>query len=387
MRSAFTITGVELRRFMRDRSNIFFIFIFPLLLVFFLGLQFGEGSAQSRVAVSGPETALQEAVVNGLEAEDVDVSRTDEEALREQLARGRTEVGLLVPGSAANAFEAGEDVELEVLTGPQAGAQAGVQNVASVLQQVSSEEGQVAALTAEGANEDDARAALADAEATVEPPSVQVVDVSAIAQEFSGIGQFDVGAAQQLLLFVFLISLAGSATLIQSRRYGIVGRTLAAPISTAQVIGGQALGRFTIALFQGAYIMLGTTLLFGVDWGNIGLSVLVLALFSVVAAAAAMVIGSVMDNDNAASGVGVGVGLVFAGLGGAMLPLELFPDSLLTVSKFTPHAWAYEAFAGVQRHDAGLIDILPQLGVLAAMAAVLLALGAWTLRRSLARAI
>src|SRR5690625_4007115 len=305
MRSAFTITGVELRRFMRDRSNIFFMLIFPLLLIFFFGLQFGEGSTQSRVAVSGPETALQQAVLDGLEAEDVTVSRTDEDVLREQLARGRTNVGLVVPESAANAFEAGEDVELEVLTGPQAGAQAGVQNVASVLQRLSSEEGQVAALTAAGVNEDLARAALADAEATVEPPSVQVVDVSAIAQEFSGIGQFDVGAAQQLLLFVFLISLAGSATLIQSRRYGIVGRTLAAPISTAQVIGGQALGRFTIALFQGAYIMLGTTLLFGVDWGNIGLSVLVLALFSVVAAAAAMVIGSELGRAWCRGGGGV----------------------------------------------------------------------------------
>ena len=33
MRTALAIAGVELRRFLRDRSNIFFVFIFPLLLV------------------------------------------------------------------------------------------------------------------------------------------------------------------------------------------------------------------------------------------------------------------------------------------------------------------------------------------------------------------
>src|SRR5660398_238413 len=43
-----------------------------------------------------------------------------------------------------------------------------------------------------------------------------------------------------------------------------------------------------------------------------------------------------------------------------------------TIAHITPHAWAYDAFAKIQRHDAGLVDILPQLGVLAAMAAVLL---------------
>jgi ABC-2 type transport system permease protein len=70
-----------------------------------------------------------------------------------------------------------------------------------------------------------------------------------------------------------------------------------------------------------------------------------------------------------------------------MLPLELFPDTLQTVAHVTPHAWAYEAFGEIQRHDAGLGDIVPQLAVLAAMAAALLALGTWALRRSMARAL
>ena len=70
-----------------------------------------------------------------------------------------------------------------------------------------------------------------------------------------------------------------------------------------------------------------------------------------------------------------------------MTPLEFFPDTMRTVADITPHAWAYEAFAEIQRRGAGLSDVLPQLGVLAAMAVALVLLGAWALRRSLSRAM
>ena len=76
-----------------------------------------------------------------------------------------------------------------------------------------------------------------------------------------------------------------------------------------------------------------------------------------------------------------------AALGGAMYPLELFPDTMRTISRFTPHAWAYEALADIQRRGAGLADVLPELGVLAAIGVLLVVLGGWSLRRSLARSV
>ena len=387
MTAALAIGAVELRRFFRDRSNIFFVFVFPLLMVLVLGLQFGENSTQGRVAVAGSDSALRTAVVNELEADDVAVTFDEADDVREQLARGRKDVGLFISGEAAEAFDAGENVSIELVTAGQARSQAAMQQVRTAVQAVGTEQSQLAALTGAGIDESTALDALARARDTVQPPVVEVLDTDELAQEFSGVGQFEVGAVQQTLLFVFLISLAGSATLIQARREGVIARTLSAPVSSRHVIVGQTIGRFVIAALQGVYIMLGTSLLFGVAWGNVLLAGLILSLFCLVAAAAAMVVGSVMDNDSAASGVGIGAGLVLAGLGGSMLPLELFPDSLRTVADFTPHAWGYEAFAEIQRHDSGLVDILPALGVLAGMAAVLLLLGSWLLRRSLGRAL
>lgn len=386
MRTALAITSVELRRFLKDRSNIFFVFVFPLLLVLFIGAQFGGGGGGS-VAVSGADSTLRDDLVAALGADDVAVRTVPAAEGRELVARGRADVAVVVTEAAAAGYDDGGEVAVELVLGNQAQSQATAQAVQSALDALALERGQATALTQAGLDPADAGAALQAADAVVQPARLEITNVSEIAQEFAGLGQFDYGAAAQVLLFVFLISLAGSTTLIQSRRLGVTRRTLAAPVTTGQTVVGQALGRLAIATTQGAYIMAASTLLFGVDWGNLALAFLVVLVFGLVAAGAAMVLGSVIDNDAAAGGVGVGLGLVLGALGGAMYPIELFPDSLRTVAHVTPHAWAAEALAEVQRHGAGLADILPELGVLLGFAAVLLLLGAWLLRRSVARAI
>lgn len=380
-----TIAGVELRRFLRDRSNIFFVFIFPLLLVLVIGAQFGGDGDDGRVAVAGSRSALRTALVAELEQAGVAVTSAGADAVRAQVARGRFDAGVFLTGAAAAAYDAGDDLDIEVITSSQQGAQAATERVRTAAAGIVLERGQVAALTDEGIGRAQAVAALTATSASLSPPRLAVVDADEVAREFEGLGQFDQGATAEMLLFVFLASLAGSATLIQARRLGVMRRTLAAPVSAGEAIAGQAMGRFAIAGFQGAYIMVATMVLFGVSWGNVWLALVVLAAFSTVAAGAAMLIGSLVDNDGAASSAGVGIGLVMAALGGCMLPLELFSDTLQTVAHVTPHAWAYEALAEVQRHQAGFADIVPQLAVLAAMAAALLLLGTWALRRSLAR--
>lgn len=175
--------------------------------------------------------------------------------------------------------------------------------------------------------------------------------------------------------------------MIQARRLGVVRRMLSTPMTSRQLILGSTLGRWGLGFFQGAYIMAASTLLFGVQWGNLALALLVLAVFALVAAGAAMLLGTLVENEGPAVGIAVGGGLVLAALGGSMFPLELFPETMRRVANAVPHAWANEALADLQRRDGGLVDIAPELGVLAAMAVVLVALGAWSLRRSLARAM
>lgn len=386
MRVVRAIAGVELRRFLRDRSNIFFVFVFPLLLVGVIGSQFGAEASQGRIVTAGPDGALRERLERSLRDGDVVVRRASPAEARLDLARGRTDVGLFFDDAAARAFAGGKELRIEVVVGTRPDAPATLQRVRAAVDRVGREPARSNALVDAGADPATAAELLEAARDDVRAPELREVE-DELSREFAGVTGFQVGAVGQTLLFVFLSSLAGSATLIQARRLGVMRRTLAAPVSTRQAVAGEALGRLAIAVFQGAYIIVATSLLFGVEWGTLWVAFVILAVFSLVAAGAAMLIGSLLDDDAAASGIGVGVGLVTAALGGCMLPIELFPDALEKVALVTPHAWAHSALSDVQRHGAGLIDVLPQLGVLAAMALGVLAVGSVALRRSLQRAI
>lgn len=386
MRPVVAIAVVELRRFLRDRSNIFFVFLFPLVLIVLLGAQFGGEGPTGRVALVGPTTALSSQLADELRAENIAVGFDDADSVRDDLARGRTGVGLFLDAEDQAAFESGRAVDLDVVVSSQATARALLERVRTAVRRVASARAPSAALTGAGLSADQADRALGQVGAA-DPTRVEVTDVNRLSQELSGLGQLDLGASSQLLLFVFLSSLTGASTLILSRRQGVLRRTLVAPVSTGQALTGQALGRFGLAMVQGLYLVAGTALLFDVNWGSWPATLSILTAFAAVAAAAAMIIGSVMDNDGAAVGLGVGTGLVLAALGGCMVPLELFPPTMRTIAHLTPHAWAYDAFAEIQRHGGGFLSVLPQLGVLTTMAVLLLALGTWLLRRSLARAL
>jgi ABC-2 type transport system permease protein len=95
--------------------------------------------------------------------------------------------------------------------------------------------------------------------------------------------------------------------------------------------------------------------------------------------------GATFANAQQAGGFGVMAGLGVAALGGSMLPLELFSPTMQRIAHLTPHAWVLDGFAELVRRGGTVTDILPELGVLGAYAAVLLGLAAWRLRVAITR--
>ena len=67
-----------------------------------------------------------------------------------------------------------------------------------------------------------------------------------------------------------------------------------------------------------------------------------------------------------------------------MVPPEIFPPVMQTISWFTPHRWTLDGFRELIA-GGSIVDVLPQLGVLAAFAVVLLGLATWRLRAALSR--
>ena len=382
--SALVIARTELLRLLRDRSNLFFVFIFPLLLVVLIGSAFGGGMDQ-RLGVVAPDQAseLVEAL-DGLDGVAVVVVDTEEE-LTDRVARGGLVAGVLVPAELA-VGDAAEGVEVAFVArgdgsgqGLRALVDAVVTERAAVL-----DAARIASQVDDGPSTQHLEVAR-ELQATLPGVEVRAEEVGGdeLAREFAGLGQFDLGASSQLFLFTFLTSLAAAGALIQSRQLGVARRMLATPTSTSAVLVGFGAGRLVIAVTQAAYIVLATVLLFQVDWGAPLPTTVVVLAFCLVAGGAGMLVGAALRNDSQAAGVGLGVALGMAALGGSMVPLEVFPEGLRLVAHVTPHAWANGAMAEIVRRDGDLASVAGHVGVLLGYAAVLYGLAVWRLRRTL----
>ena len=374
------IAIANLQRLFRDRSNIFFVFIFPIGIILLIGAQFGGGGASTVWAVSAGEGELWSALIERLEdtpGAAVDVHST-EEAMFAEVERGRVSAGIAIPADFDAAIAAGENPVVGLVVRPNQGA-----TLSPILQAALREVTATVRVSRVVAAEAEIEVDRAVAAVTpVEVPGVEITSRSVGESLFPpGTGQFAVGAAQQLVLFVFLTVLAGSAALIQSRQLGVTRRMLSTPTSPNTIVAGEGTGRVATGLVQGLYIVGVTLVVFGVRWGNLlGVSVLLLV-FSAVAAGAAMLLGTVFRNDQQAGGLSVLLGLGLAALGGCMLPMELFSPTMRQVAHATPHAWAIDGFSDLVYRGGTLVDVLPEVGVLAVYAAVLLTLASWRLRR------
>jgi len=378
---------VNLRRMFRVRANIFFVFVFPMVLILVLGATFG-GSSTPRLGVvdtgSGP---LGAALLRQLEQTPhlKVVTVSDAAALLTQVGRGNLAAGVVIPPGYDAAARSGRGATVRYLAQENQSSQQLGQTVRGAVARQAALLG--AALFAAGQHAvPDFSAGLAEA-TRISPavPSVSVTQTTAGTTVFSRtLGQFDEGAWTELVLFLFLTALTGSVAIIETRRLGLSRRMLATPTAPITVIAGETVGRVLISCVQALVIILGSALLFGVSWGAPAGVVAVVILFALVGAGAGIFVGTLFRNEQQASAISLLLGLGLGALGGCMVPLEVFSPVLRRVAHITPQAWANDAFAKLVGHGASIAGILPQLGVLAAYAAALLALAAWRLRRVMA---
>lgn len=377
------IAATNLRRFLRDRSNAFFVFVLPLGIVLLIGAQFGAGF-EPRVGVLSADGKVAESVIRSFESSDeiIVVNYRTEDDLLLAVERGTISAGVVIPPDIERSGVDSAPMEVGFIArsdglGPQLRAV-----VAEAVAVASEPLDATRFVIGQGATEDEARSAVSAAEGEIAEINVEV-RTAGDSLFPTDVGQFDIGASSQLVLFMFLTGLTGSAAVIQTRNLGMASRMAGTPTSVGSIVAGEALGRFVIVLVQGLYIMTATTLAFRVDWGDPLGAAAVLVVFAMVGAGAALLFGSLFSNDQQAGSVGVVAGIGLAAVGGSMLPLEFYGDGLRMVSRLTPHAWANDAFAELVRRDGTIADVLPQLGALACFAAVFLVLASWRMRQVL----
>jgi ABC-2 type transport system permease protein len=377
----------SVRRMLRERSNIFFVFIFPIAIILLIGLQFG-GDFDPVVGIyQADEGEISQSIVSELEGTEGLATRTyeSEDDLFGGVERGQIQAGLSLPAGMDDLATSGEQLEFGFVArpdgaGPQLQSLVGAV-VADVMRPVGAAQ---FAVSQTGSSFDQSLAVAGELTGVVQGPTVETraVGESLFPEDM---GQFELGAPSMAVMFIFLTALAGSGALILSRQLGISQRMLSTPTSVGTVVVGESVGRWGTAMVQGLYIMVFSALIFSVGWGDPIGAFFVLVIFAAVGAGAGVLMGATFSNDEQAGGVGVMLSIGLAALGGCMFPLELFSDAMQKVAHITPHAWAVDAFSELIRHDGTIVNIFPELGVLAGYAVVLFGVASWRLRVVLTR--
>ena len=384
------IARVNLVRFFRNRSVVFSVFLLPMLIVLLLGAMQGGAAIPKLGFVAVAEDTFTNELLSSLR--DVEgfevVEISDEDQAVRQVERGGLRAAIIVPAGYESTLRSGGDVQIHLV----ARAEQEMQGIGGVIEAAVTRQATLfrTARFAEqkGAGTFDEALAVAEAAQLALPPVHVVTTMAGEPFALAGLGQFDIYAQGMLVLFMFITTLGGAASVVQSRQLGVSRRMYSTPTPVRTMLAGEALSRFTIAIVQGVFIFVGTWLIFGVDWGSpIGSTLTILA-FGLVSTSAAMLLGAVASNEQQAGGISTALGLGLAALGGCMFPLAVFKflsDTVYRVAHVTPHAWALEAFEALVVDRAGVVDIAPFLLVLVGYAAVLGLLATWRLRKVLVR--
>jgi ABC-2 type transport system permease protein len=380
------IGRVNLVRQVRDRTDLFFVFVLPTIIIVALGLQFG-GSATARLGVVAPAgdaaaDALVEELATGTSR--FEIRRVADEAeLTRQVERGLVEAGIVLPDGFASALQESGSVEV-VYLGTTDALTAGLRApIDAALARLGAVTTATRIAVAEGLGAWDA--ALTEAETGYETVPGVEVSVTRVgeASMFAGFNQFTFGASTQLVLFMFLTSMTAAGRLVFTKQIGVSRRMVSTPTSAWAIVTGEALGRYLVAMLQAAYIVLVTAVAFNVTWGDPLASATIIALFGLVAAGAAMLVGALSRNADQASSLGVFVGLALGALGGCMIPWQLMPEAMQSIARLIPHSWALLGLQELIRGGGGISTVVPNLLVLAVYGVVLMGVAGWRFRKAI----
>lgn len=187
-------------------------------------------------------------------------------------------------------------------------------------------------------------------------------------------------AAGMAVMFLLFNATIGAKSIIQERSTETLARLMMSPTSNGSILMGKFFGTLLFALIQMIIFYTATTLFFDVDWGGNVLQVMAVGMaYAVAVSGLSMILAAIVSEEKTTdliSGVGI---QIFAILGGSMLPIYLFPDTLQMVANITPNKWALTSFLEIMSGTTWINLFLP-ITVLLLMGLVSLTIGTWRLK-------
>lgn len=441
MRQVLSLLRKDIRLFLRNKVAFGLTFIVPLVLVYIFGQVFGVNRSSSGptgvpiAVVSETDAAIAAAIQEAMEAESafrVITTWENAEGVEEPLTAERTRelirnnklrFGLVFPEDTMSEERFG--LRLIFLNNPRNEIE--TQTVTGLLQKViftSAPQAMMQNLREQAENYigseqtsefyDGMARTIADAfdleyEVLRQDMEAGVMDFGETNATESGEGEADAGsfidqmvnieneqlagadvkspAATRVVggwaIMFLLFSVSGAATsLFEEKQAGIFHRLLSSPVSRSHILWSKYLFNMLMGLVQLCVLFLAGQLLFGIEVLPHFTNLLIVALAASIACTAfGMLLSAIAPNPAAASGLATFLILTMSAIGGAWFPTSFMPEFIQSISKLTIVYWSIEGFLAVLWAQQSLVELLPIIGVLLGMAAIVNVFSVWRFNR------
>jgi linearmycin/streptolysin S transport system permease protein len=398
----------EIQIIVRDRGALAILFLLPLI----IGSLFGGANLASAKSQTEAIISLKIGLVNqdggafsqviGKALQDINILKVTSYATVAEaenlVARGKLAAAVFIPADFSQLIDAHMPTQVEVVVDPAQPESASI--VAGIMNQVAGEViiwGEVqfgvrevlrTSGLLEGATQPELRAIEAQSLGAImtrlnEMRQNPIISVSSEDLQNAKVeGNWAILFLANLIpgitvLFIFFGVGATAASLLNERESGTLRRVIASPVPRGALIAGKMLAYMLLACMQVVVLFSVAHFGFGMPLGNSPLGlVLITVAVAFVATALGMLVATFARSADQAGTIGSVLALVIGGVGGSMPMGSASPVFRLgglqgILAHLAPHGYAVEAYYRVMAEKASLANVLPLVGVLAAMGIVL----------------
>ncbi|MBK4212405.1 ABC transporter permease [Bacillus pumilus] len=337
----------DLLLFFRDKKSFFTLFFMPIILIAILGAAFGDNMKKDseirinsfRVGITDQDKSATSkmflSTVSKSELSDIfDVKVTSKNQLEKDLNSRDITMGIIIKPNFEKSLLNYDHVQLNILKGPNSNLQEMVlENV--VLQFFQNYHMNRILVPLNQGKE------VEIASDQLKKELVNERNIHINSQPITSF-QYYAGGMGVLFLLMTVVFLVGS--MIEEKEEDVYKRLIVSKLSNTSYIVGKLLGIVLMSMIQLAVIILFTSFVFKVNWGEPFTVVMIGCSFILNAAGFGVLIGSFINREKTFNSVGILGTQVLAALGGSMVPLYLFPQWVIDISYFLPNSLALQMF-------------------------------------------
>ena len=187
------------------------------------------------------------------------------------------------------------------------------------------------------------------------------------------------GWAMTFLLFTLT---AASSSLFDERKSGVMLRLLTSPVSRDHILWSKYLFNMSLGIIQLLFMFVAGWLQFQVDiFSNFFNLLLIIVAASIACTSFGMLLASLSQTRQQAQGLGTLLILSMSAVGGAWFPTSFMPATVQFFSKLTIVYWAMSGFLEVLWRGVGTSSILPHIGILLGIGALVNVVSVWRFRK------